>query len=487
MKRLLYLVLPALFIFSCKNAETQTNNTAITETKIEELVPQKVIINGVIENPAGEDAEVRGEGIVGMKGLNVNVVDGKFNMEFMLKKPTTLSFRHGQESSSLYLEPGDEVTLTLNPKQFDETIRLSGKGAEESNYLFEKYLLRESMGEMKDLFSLEAIAFSEKVDMMKKANIENLEKYSKEHPNMNPDFVAAESKSNMYAWAMNKMNYPGYFSYFTKKDAPEMGKDYLSFLKDIDFNDEKSYKSNRNYSMLVQSFMNYESENLEESVEKLELGFNKVKSNVTNEYIKNDLLFSMLKNEIFYGQTTGIEKFVKEFNNETTNQGNKDAIAESYAKANHLVKGVQAPTFAYGDTKDNVVDLKDMKGKNVYIDVWATWCGPCKAEIPSLKELEHKYSGNSNIAFMSVSIDKMKDKQKWLNMIDAKKLGGTQLLADRDWKSGICKDYMIQGIPRFILIDKEGKIIDKNAPRPSSPEIREILADLAKPTQTSMK
>ena len=56
-----------------------------------------------------------------------------------------------------------------------------------------------------------------------------------------------------------------------------------------------------------------------------------------------------------------------------------------------------------------------------------------------------------------------------------------------DWKSSICEDYAIRGIPRFLLIDKDGNIIDKNAPRPSSKEIKDILADLSKPGYTSMK
>ena len=48
-------------------------------------------------------------------------------------------------------------------------------------------------------------------------------------------------------------------------------------------------------------------------------------------------------------------------------------------------------------------------------------------------------------------------------------------LAPKDWKSSICTDYAIRGIPRFLLIDKDGNIMDKNAPRPSSKEIKEVL------------
>jgi len=63
----------------------------------------------------------------------------------------------------------------------------------------------------------------------------------------------------------------------------------------------------------------------------------------------------------------------------------------------------------------------------------------------------------------------------WLLM---KSLGGIQLFADNDWKSSFVKDYQINGIPRFILIDTEGNIVDPNAPRPSSPELIELLTEL---------
>ena len=72
-------------------------------------------------------------------------------------------------------------------------------------------------------------------------------------------------------------------------------------------------------------------------------------------------------------------------------------------------------------------------------------------------------------------------------MVEEKELSGVQLMADKDWKSSICTDYAIRGIPRFLLIDKDGNIMDKNAPRPSSKEIKEVMADLAKPKITSMK
>ena len=102
----------------------------------------------------------------------------------------------------------------------------------------------------------------------------------------------------------------------------------------------------------------------------------------------------------------------------------------------------------------------------MYVDVWATWCGPCKAQIPFLKQLEEKYR-EEDIAFVSLSIDQLKNISKWKDMIVDKKLEGIQIIADKAWRSKFVTDYVIEGIPRFILIDKDGNLMDPMAPRPA--------------------
>jgi len=113
----------------------------------------------------------------------------------------------------------------------------------------------------------------------------------------------------------------------------------------------------------------------------------------------------------------------------------------------------------------------------VYIDVWATWCGPCKRQIPFLKEVEKKYHGK-NIEFLSLSIDEKKDHQAWKDMIKEKELGGIQLFADSDWKSKFVQDYLIKGIPKFILLDPQGNIVTANAPTPSNKKLIDLFNDL---------
>jgi len=136
-----------------------------------------------------------------------------------------------------------------------------------------------------------------------------------------------------------------------------------------------------------------------------------------------------------------------------------------------------SPTFDYENHKGGTTKLEDLKGKYVYIDVWATWCGPCRAEIPSLKKVEEMYH-NKNIAFVSISVDVDKDHEKWKNFVSEKQLGGIQLFADKNWNSDFMISYGINSIPRFILIDPNGKIIKSDAARPSSPQLKEELDKL---------
>lgn len=139
-------------------------------------------------------------------------------------------------------------------------------------------------------------------------------------------------------------------------------------------------------------------------------------------------------------------------------------------KKEELKAGDQSPVFKYLDINGKEVSLDDLKGKYVYIDVWATWCGPCKGELPHLKELEKKMHGKK-IVFVSISCDK--DKSAWETMVKEKELGGIQLHngGDREFMTA----YEIRGIPRFILLDKKGKIVNPNMTRPSNPETEKTL------------
>lgn len=147
--------------------------------------------------------------------------------------------------------------------------------------------------------------------------------------------------------------------------------------------------------------------------------------------------------------------------------------------ANSKMNNVAAPQFDYENHKGGKTKLADFKGKYVYIDNWATWCGPCRAEIPYLQKVEERYHGK-NIEFVSISVDVKKDYEKWKKFVADKNLGGVQLLADKDWNSDFIRAFNINSIPRFLLIGPDGKVIDADAKRPSDPGLTAQLDELLK-------
>jgi peroxiredoxin len=147
-----------------------------------------------------------------------------------------------------------------------------------------------------------------------------------------------------------------------------------------------------------------------------------------------------------------------------------------YVKMQELVKnGNHAPDFHYISSKNDTVKLSSFKGKIVVLDIWATWCGPCKAQIPHLDSLREKFK-NKNVAFISISMDN--DKQKWEDFVKNKNLSGIQVWsgsydAQPVYSYTIFKgetfgqDGFGSGIPVFVVIGADGKIVDNMAPRPS--------------------
>jgi thiol-disulfide isomerase/thioredoxin len=280
---------------------------------------------------------------------------GEFQTTFEASKDGGLyRLNDGNEGTTMFLKNGYDLTLTLDTKDFDETIVYKGKGANENNYLAKKALSDEKFEmDLEALFDADEATFKE---------------------------ALAKKKAN-----------------------------------DISMIDGKGF---------------------------------------------DETLVKMLRPS--FDQE---EKFLLDYYNQKV--------------AAKKMEGIVSPSFDYENHKGGKTKLEDLRGKYVYIDVWATWCGPCIAEIPHLKKVEAKYHGK-NIEFVSISVDTEKDYEKWKKMVVAKELGGIQLFADKNWTSDFIKAYGINAIPRFILIGPDGKVIKADAARPSSASLTELLDSLVK-------
>ncbi|MDR1737405.1 MAG: TlpA family protein disulfide reductase [Candidatus Symbiothrix sp.] len=192
---------------------------------------------------------------------------------------------------------------------------------------------------------------------------------------------------------------------------------------------------------------------------------------VLNDTVKGEYVLNMASRQKTYD---GMQAFENKYGSYIFTDAQKTAFQAMKTDLIKVEEGAPAIDFTVEDTNGKAVKLSDLKGKVVYIDFWATWCGPCIKEIPSLKQLESEYH-NKNIAFVSISIDAEKDRPKWKNYVSSHGLQGLQWYAPEAAHKEISAAYQIHSIPRFILIDKNGKVVMSDAPRPSSSEIRPLI------------
>lgn len=256
----------------------------------------------------------------------------------------------GVEYTDLFLKGGYDLKLKMDAKEFDESIKYTGKGSAENNYLAQ-YTIAESAFNYDNILAADEAGFNKLIEVKKNADIQKLE--------------SAKLDSN---------------------------------------------------------FVTLEKQEIEGSV----LGLKQ-----------------------YYAQKSAKKK----------------------------LNSSKAPNFDYENAAGGKTTLESLKGKYVYVDIWATWCGPCRAEIPSLKKTEAAFHGK-NIEFVSVSVDAEKDHEKWKTFVAEKQLSGIQLYAGKAVLSDFIKAFEVNTIPRFILIDPSGNVVDADAARPSDPKLQELLNSL---------
>ncbi|MFC2107670.1 TlpA family protein disulfide reductase [Bacteroidota bacterium] len=277
---------------------------------------------------------------------------------------------------------------------------------------------------------------------------------------------------------MNMLNYPSYHKYYTKNEEFEESPNYFDFLDNMSIGNAHLMVLPE-YEGFVDAYIGRETYYLYENDEELKdipHAYYYAKMRIIDELIADsELKVKMMKDVAMdvanYEGVDGTDSLFNIFYSKCQDTAYINEVQKAVKAWENLAKGMPAPGFTYKDIDGNMVSLSDFKGKYVYIDVWATWCGPCKAETPFFKELVKEYEGK-NIVFMGVSVDS--NVEAWEKMVKEKEMNWVQLVSEDAWNTKITKDYMIKGIPRFILIDADGNIVSANAPRPSG-KIREML------------
>ncbi|WP_443937239.1 TlpA family protein disulfide reductase [Pedobacter sp. MW01-1-1] len=196
---------------------------------------------------------------------------------------------------------------------------------------------------------------------------------------------------------------------------------------------------------------------------------------LTTSYVPNDTLKGdiVLDNAAIYRTITDYDELMQKYGKYVLTESQKSRNVGIAKPLLTYKPGTDSYNFNFEDIEGKKVSMASLKGKVVLIDTWATWCGPCRAEIPYLKKLEEEMKGK-DVQIVSISTDAVKDKEKWKKMIKDENLGGLQLFAggpDNDFS----KFYKINTIPRFLVFDKQGKIVTIDSPRPSNAALKDLL------------
>ncbi|NVK53167.1 MAG: TlpA family protein disulfide reductase [Flavobacteriaceae bacterium] len=208
--------------------------------------------------------------------------------------------------------------------------------------------------------------------------------------------------------------------------------------------------------------------------------FDKLPEYFTGDQLKvfREFCFNQIaKNSGESEKNTNYFKKFKEFypNDTTTLYSLSNRYSLNSRKANHKKNNVYLL-----NSKNNELTLAKLisnyKGKLVYVDFWASWCAPCIAEMPMSKILQKEYN-KKGVVFIYISTDK--DKEAWKNASKNLKIKDQfSFLATNYPKSDFYKDLKLNSIPRYLVFDRNGKLIHENAPRPSSSQIKNLFDKL---------
>jgi len=308
----------------------------------------KVTITGKISNPIGESVSFFSQDTSYSTTSNKN---GTFSISFDLDSSTYLSFRHGPEVTAMYIKPGDRINLTIDTDFFDETIRYTGSVT--SSFLAKKYLLEEEkdfFGEVYYLASTEE--YKTYLDAYRSSLINELNEI-KDTVFTNSEIYNIDKDMSYFAQRQKKMSEYSDDARNYMWETREISRNFdfytaLDSLNSTEFND-----MTKRYTEAFASAL--------DKVADTEFSI------TTKEKIKNTT-------SAWIERKTLVDNVPKE--------------------------GDPAIDFKYADKDGNKFSLSSFNGNLIYVDVWATWCGPCVAEIPSLQKLESDYHAK-NITFIT--------------------------------------------------------------------------------------
>ncbi|UTM21807.1 TlpA family protein disulfide reductase [Dyadobacter chenhuakuii] len=395
----------------------------------------------------------------------------------------------GQQMCTMLLSEGDALHVTFD-KEVAPSFGFAGRGAGASTYLAESDVIRKQLETVdgKHISGLDENAFVSAVGKMNAAyETLNADFFSKYPIAKNIRYLLEQR--NMLSIINAKMNFAAInqFADPPREIAPSIKNSYKNVpLSDqildaglYDYGLALAFYSQASIYDFIQKGKTPEQVR-EMSGQTAMVADDLIVSNGYPAHVSMLLRIRNLMDVLSTGKNDVTDSLIVRLKKEQTYNPYEPQVLKKYAMWDKLAPGKPAPSITGVTPNGQTLSLADLKGKVVYVDVWATWCGPCIAEFPASKALQKLLADNENVVFLYVSIDNKQ--QGWKRYLEANKdIKGLHInISDDAEIHRFLESYQSASIPKYILVDKEGKLADVNAPRPSSPQAYEAITRVFK-------
>lgn len=427
--------------------------------------PQVAVLKVKVNAPVAEEVVA-----VCHNDISVLPLDGDGCATFALKGSAMAFFRifHGQESLLLYMEEGDNAALSFEGHDLKGTYVFEGEKAPAV-----KYLNTVSLVALPDQdYALPFDEYKTRLDAKAADAVKLLKANGLSSAG---DFEENEEDRIRYSYAAPLIMYPMAHRIMTGNMEYQPGEDYYDVIESYVVEDERLACLDEYRAFVAEAMHVLDPEGrgttsvYPKTVAQMKYAADRLSDPVVKEIILHHIAAAYVDN---FG-VKDISEMENIYHTYVRDTVLTSSFARKYERWDLSRPGKRSPGFRAPDVDGKEYTLADFRGKYVYIDMWATWCGPCKREMPYLKALEEEFK-DAEIVFVGLSVDK--DKAAWENMVRQGELTGVQLYLGTG--SRFQEGYRVEAIPRFILLDKEGVIISNDMSRPSAKETAETLRNL---------